>query len=816
MKKIKISELPLAQSVTGLFTIATNSGNQSVKVSLEGLVAALENAISLVSGAVQNETSRAQTAEGNLHFTGGGSDLTEAINDIAQALYNETQARIQALSGYVNNGGYNSNAKTIELKNGSTVIASIDATAFIKDGMIDSVTISNGYLVITFNTDAGKEQIKLSLTQIFDPDNYYTRTAIDGMIGELASSLALLTLKTLGDDAPYIGTELTTTNTAGFVPEDPSADVTTFVAMGQSTCSKAISLKKGTTIKYTAANGRLHTLDSATEVAAGVVAHKVAVAVDGELVYTAPADCKAVLSGGSDLVTTPASYYYTKLSLSDIIKNKVDKVTGKGLSSNDYTDTEKSKLGALPTAAELLAGLFVPALSENLKSWAERDELSKEDTWTDPVRTTAGDLSIVSSKGGKLVSIKAKTDFFASALKATGFNLLNGAIGVGAGYYFVVPRLPFGVYGTAEEPNGILFTDNEGNNLKPTVYFKALSAGVPTSVTDGSACAYTDSNGYRFYTTSQPGYIIVSGITYADTCAHVAWSKRYNEFISPSDSADAGSSIALTDLFKAVHTIDANTGLLISLGESPDSPNDYIEFTGANTAKWWRMADRVKPTWTNTEDEVEEGQPQTYTHTATISGMKANGIVKCGNISLLVEGNVISYTDNNASATTDWVKFELAAPVSGTISLSQAYSLEDWGLEILVSATGTAFVTTMYAQGYPDSLAAIAQIELKKVVNQVAENAEKIDALEVQAYTPVAEADFAGLPCLMGQPMKLFGAGTPQNAVIPRNWKQFLDGGYDWNGLPSALGQEYINTAVASGGHYIAVPDGNNLKWQNV
>lgn len=42
--------------------------------------------------------------------------------------------------------------------------------------------------------------------------------------------------------------------------------------------------------------------------------------------------------------------------LLDSVPNKVDKVAGKGLSTNDYTDEEKAKLAALPTAAQIAAG----------------------------------------------------------------------------------------------------------------------------------------------------------------------------------------------------------------------------------------------------------------------------------------------------------------------------------------------------------------------------------------------------------------------------------------------------------------------------
>lgn len=76
---------------------------------------------------------------------------------------------------------YDSEAKQIELKNTSdAVISSIDATAFIKDGMLDSVTVSGGNLNFVFNTDAGKSEISVPLTEFFDASQYYSREQIDG------------------------------------------------------------------------------------------------------------------------------------------------------------------------------------------------------------------------------------------------------------------------------------------------------------------------------------------------------------------------------------------------------------------------------------------------------------------------------------------------------------------------------------------------------------------------------------------------------------------------------------------------------------
>ena len=75
---------------------------------------------------------------------------------------------------------YDSQTKKIELKNAEgETISEIDATAFVKDGMVNNVAIVGDYLVITFNTDAGKEAINIPMSSFFDASAYYTKTEID-------------------------------------------------------------------------------------------------------------------------------------------------------------------------------------------------------------------------------------------------------------------------------------------------------------------------------------------------------------------------------------------------------------------------------------------------------------------------------------------------------------------------------------------------------------------------------------------------------------------------------------------------------------
>lgn len=74
---------------------------------------------------------------------------------------------------------YNKESKKIIFYGNNEEVDSIDASDFIKDGMIEEVKIEEGNLVITFNTDSGKEEIKLPLSNIFNAENYYTKEEIN-------------------------------------------------------------------------------------------------------------------------------------------------------------------------------------------------------------------------------------------------------------------------------------------------------------------------------------------------------------------------------------------------------------------------------------------------------------------------------------------------------------------------------------------------------------------------------------------------------------------------------------------------------------
>lgn len=111
-----------------------------------------------LQGAVEAEEQRASDAENALDIA-----KADKVDAVASAEYVKSN-----------------NIATINFKNiNGDIISSIDATDFVVDGMVKDVKIENGNLIVTFNTDAGKQDINIPLAEIFDPSNYYTKSDIE-------------------------------------------------------------------------------------------------------------------------------------------------------------------------------------------------------------------------------------------------------------------------------------------------------------------------------------------------------------------------------------------------------------------------------------------------------------------------------------------------------------------------------------------------------------------------------------------------------------------------------------------------------------
>lgn len=118
----------------------------------------------------------------------------EAIN---QDLYQKLVDTGNIAAG-ISTVDYDSDTKRINFRSSdSTIICYLDATLFIKDGIVDSVQVDDveidntltKCLVISFNTDADKQDIIIPIKDIIDQDLFYTKTEIDSYNEGINSSI---------------------------------------------------------------------------------------------------------------------------------------------------------------------------------------------------------------------------------------------------------------------------------------------------------------------------------------------------------------------------------------------------------------------------------------------------------------------------------------------------------------------------------------------------------------------------------------------------------------------------------------------------
>lgn len=381
---------------------------------------------------------------------------------------------------------------------------------------------------------------------------------------------------------------------------------------------------------------------------------------------------------------------------------------------------------ALITAA-LENGIITPYQAETLSSW-EEDYSEVLNQWNETHRTTAGDDPIMTSRGGVLQSIAAIEDFRCDGLRTTPYNQLRliadggAAKQIGGAYCFPVPHLQLGEFGDATYNNGMLFTSRDHQNLTPTVRFVPLNSGEPVSASAGTqltpqTVTYNDKQ-YSVYVTPGEGWLIVSDITWADTCAHIAWEDWYDRFVAPDEEGDVGDYIALSDLFAAAPNGTGKFLVLGMLGTRADR----------TSATQMRITDPIgrmtSPEWT-TEVVTDDGSENTiYRHSLTVSNMKPGGmaVIEGSQQALTVEGTTVSYTDAVETTIEGAVRYELAAAATATVTLVKTtYDLDDCGLEMKENVTGAAFFACSYAQNVADALSQIAKVKLDASMRVIAE-----------------------------------------------------------------------------------------------
>ena len=159
---------------TSAFTAHTTSTALHFSGDEKANLDSLATNIAAISGITTGKVSSWDTAATNTH-THTNKTVLDGISSGSVEQWNKQFDRVEyEMSGTTH---------VINFYHENDVKGTIDADVFIKDGMVDSVAVTGGNLVITFNTAADKQTISIPLTEFFDPDAYYTKTDIDDKLG---------------------------------------------------------------------------------------------------------------------------------------------------------------------------------------------------------------------------------------------------------------------------------------------------------------------------------------------------------------------------------------------------------------------------------------------------------------------------------------------------------------------------------------------------------------------------------------------------------------------------------------------------------
>lgn len=174
-------------------TAATNALAESIAEQGYQTSGDVQNAI---SGKVDSSTVdtlsgtvTAHTSDTDIHVTTSDKETWNAKADVSD---------IPSVTGYADSVKYNSTSKYVEFYHGGTggtKVFEYDASPFLIDGMVQNVEIKSveisgvatTCLVISFNTDAGKQDINIPISEIFDASNYYTKSDTDSAISAATS-----------------------------------------------------------------------------------------------------------------------------------------------------------------------------------------------------------------------------------------------------------------------------------------------------------------------------------------------------------------------------------------------------------------------------------------------------------------------------------------------------------------------------------------------------------------------------------------------------------------------------------------------------
>ena len=176
-------------SASSISAVSISASNIYTKTEIDNIENIQNSKINEISGKTDNVITEVQILSGKVQTLSGESVTSGEVQTMING----------AVSGYPNKAEYNPTDKRIYFKHNDTKLDSmtIDATDFIKDGMVESVEVvpsgGTSYLKIVWNLDGSsgstKDTIYLKIGDLFEADNYYTKGQTSGAT-EISTALA--------------------------------------------------------------------------------------------------------------------------------------------------------------------------------------------------------------------------------------------------------------------------------------------------------------------------------------------------------------------------------------------------------------------------------------------------------------------------------------------------------------------------------------------------------------------------------------------------------------------------------------------------
>lgn len=281
------------------------------------------------------------------------------------------------------------NASTIP----SSYLCKIDAAPFIKDGMVSSVTVTGGNLVITWNSDSTgvTTPTTIPLTDIFNPDDYYDKDAVDDLITNVQAGIVDIADNLTTDDSSKA-----LSAKQGKVLQDNKANKNelTITAVTGDATKKNIQLKSGTSqevlIAHQDISGKADKSTTVTNVFYDTTNNKLTKTINGST---------SDIVTASDIVTDGGGYKKpnTGIPATDLEGDiPTSKITGLNTvaTSGSYSDlSNKPKLDTTATTAQTTSS------TEEITGIVKLHKIAKTGTYSDLVGKPSNVSSFTNDAG---------------------------------------------------------------------------------------------------------------------------------------------------------------------------------------------------------------------------------------------------------------------------------------------------------------------------------------------------------------------------------------------------------------------------------